>query len=49
MDDTSSANVEGLQQVTRQYCRKHEKTLDAIAAALRTASNEAQPSGHWTD
>lgn len=49
MDDTSSANVEGLQQVTRQYCRDHETTLDAIAAALRTASNEAQPSGHWTD
>jgi hypothetical protein len=43
MDDSSSANVAGLQQVTRQYCRQNEKTLDSIAAALRKASDEAHP------
>lgn len=41
MDDTSEPNLRGLQELTRAYCQEQAGTLDAIAAALRTAGNDA--------
>lgn len=41
MDDTSAANLDGLQGITREYCRDQAQRLDAIAAVLRSASDDA--------
>jgi patatin-like phospholipase/acyl hydrolase len=34
MDDTNAAHLDGLERVTRAYCRQQAATLEAIAAAI---------------
>lgn len=41
MDDTSDANLGGLQEITRRYCEAQSSKLDALAAALTTARDRS--------